>query len=317
MSTGLAAALGLLAGVCLGTGGLWLFGWLRSRKNRNITEDDIKQLVSEGHSSGALKAGEAEMARRVFELDEKQAGDIMTHRSAVVGLDGDMTLEEAVAFILKDARNSRFPVYLEDMDHIIGILHIRDVLLYSENPLCRAQKLSALKGLLREPHFIPEIRRVDQLFHEMQATKIQMVIVSDEYGQTAGIITMEDILEEIVGSIEDEYDKEEKRITRRRDGSYQIDGFCPLTDVAETLGIPLTEDEEENFETISGYLIARLAHIPEEKEKPVIAWGGWVFRVRIVRNHTIRLIIAVKPEAREEEDGSSGAEKDIRQGKDV
>lgn len=273
-------------------GVLRLFGVDPDSDEEKVTEDDIKLLVSEGHEKGIIKAGEAEMVQNVFELDEKEAGDIMTHRTNIVALDGHMTLDEAVEFIRNEASNSRFPVYEEDIDHIIGILHIRDVLNFSEEKECRQQKLCEIEGLLRKPNFIPEIRKIDQLFHEMQARKSHMEIVVDEYGQTAGIVTLEDILEEIVGNIEDEYDEEEKLIVRRSDGTWLLDGMAPLAEVAEQLGITLDEKDLENFETLSGFLISRLDRIPEEGEKPVIACCGWIFKIRQVGGKTIRTVVA-------------------------
>jgi len=273
-------------------GVLRLFGVDPDSDEEKVTEDDIKLLVSEGHEKGIIKAGEAEMVQNVFELDEKEAGDIMTHRTNIVALDGEMTLNEAVAFIRNEANNSRFPVYKEDIDHIIGILHIRDLLNFSEEAACREQKLCDIEGLLRKPNFIPEIRKIDQLFHEMQAQKSHMEIVVDEYGQTAGIVTLEDILEEIVGNIEDEYDEEEKLIVRRSDGTWLLDGMAPLPDVKEKLGLEIEEKDLENFETLSGFLIAKLDRIPEEGEKPVIACCGWIFKIRQVGGKTIRTVVA-------------------------
>lgn len=273
-------------------GVLRLFGVDPDSDEEKVTEDDIKLLVSEGHEKGIIKAGEAEMVQNVFELDEKEAGDIMTHRTNIVALDGEMTLSEAVNFIRNEASNSRFPVYQEDIDHIIGILHIRDVLNYSEEPACREKKISEIEGLLRKPNFIPEIRKIDQLFHEMQARKSHMEIVVDEYGQTAGIVTLEDILEEIVGNIQDEYDEEEKLMVRRSDGTWLLDGMAPLSEVDEKLNLHLGEKDLENFETVSGFLISRLDRIPEEGEKPVVACCGWIFKIRQVGGKTIRTIVA-------------------------
>ena len=255
-------------------------------------QNPTASLKDRASAMAVIKAGEAEMVQNVFELDEKEAGDIMTHRTNIVALDGEMTLNEAVAFIRNEANNSRFPVYKEDIDHIIGILHIRDVLNFSEEAACREQKLCDIEGLLRKPNFIPEIRKIDQLFHEMQAQKSHMEIVVDEYGQTAGIVTLEDILEEIVGNIEDEYDEEEKLIVRRSDGTWLLDGMAPLADVTEKLGFAVEEKDLENFETLSGFLIAKLDRIPEEGEKPVIACCGWIFKIRQVGGKTIRTVVA-------------------------
>ncbi|MDD6196456.1 hemolysin family protein [[Clostridium] aminophilum] len=276
--------------------------------HEQVTRDDLKYLVTEGHENGVLKAQEAEMVNNVFELGKKSAGDIMTHRSGIVALDGEMILHDAVDFILNEAANSRFPVYLDTIDRIIGVIHIRDVLQFSEENKNRQRKLKELKGLIREPYFIPEIASIDQLFHQMQTRKVHMAVVIDEYGQTAGLITMEDILEEIVGNIEDEYDEDEERITRRGDGSFLLAGDTPLEDVARALDIEFDEKTLESFETISGYLIGQLGRIPEEHEKPIIRSCGWTFRVRDVRRRTLHLIYALKPGANAAAGGAQAAE---------
>ena len=264
-----------------------------------VTEDDIRLMVSEGHEQGLLKDSEAEMVNNVFELDEKEAGDIMTHRKNIVALDQELTLNEAVDFILNQSNKSRLPVYRQNIDNIVGVLHIRDVLQFSEVQRNRTKRLRDIPGLLRQPHFIPETRKIDKLFHQMQKDKIHMVIVIDEYGQTSGLISMEDVLEEIVGNIEDEYDDEESLITRRPDGSFVIDGMASLEDVAQALDVEFDEEDLDNFETISGFLISRLDRIPEDGEQPVIAALGWVFRVHQVKNRVIRNMTALPAERRQ------------------
>lgn len=280
----------------LSRGILGIFGIDPDADEEKVTEDDIRLMVSEGHEQGLLKDSEAEMVNNVFELDEKEAGDIMTHRKNIVALDQELTLNETVDFILNQSNKSRLPVYRQNIDNIIGVLHIRDVLQYSEVPKNRTKRLRELPGLLRDPHFIPETRKIDKLFHEMQKDKIHMVIVVDEYGQTAGLISMEDVLEEIVGNIEDEYDEEERLITKRPDGSFLIDGMAPLEDVAEALGVEFDPEDLENFETISGFLISRLERIPADGERPVIAALGWIFRVHQVKNKVIKLMTAFPSE---------------------
>lgn len=267
----------------------------------NVTQEDIMLMVNEGHEQGVLEAGEAEMITNIFELNEKVAGDIMTHRTGITALDSSMTLDEAVTYILTEANNSRFPVYEKDVDDIVGILHMRDALVYAEKEENRRKTLQEIDGLLREPHFIPETRHVDSLFKEMQSQKIHMEIVVDEYGQTAGIVTMEDILEEIVGNILDEYDEDEDYISKRDDGTFIFDGMTPLDDVAGALGIEFEEEDYDNYDTLNGFLISRLDRILKEGEHPEIQYGGYLFKVLSVENKMIHVVTAVKVEVSTEE----------------
>lgn len=273
----------------------------------NVTQEEIMLMVNEGHEQGVLEAGEAEMITNIFELNDKVAGDIMTHRTNLTALDASLTLDEAVTYILTEAINSRFPVYEKDIDDIVGILHMRDALVFAERAENRSKRLQEIEGLLREPHFIPETRHVDTLFKEMQSQKIHMEIVVDEYGQTAGIVTMEDILEEIVGNILDEYDEEEEYISKRDDGSFIFDGMTPLDDVAKALAIEFEEEDYDNYDTLNGFLISRLDRILKEGEKPEITYGGYLFKVLSVENKMIHAVTAIPVKTKEngESDGNS------------
>ena len=190
----------------------------------DVTEEDIMTMVNEGHEQGVLEADETEMISNIFQLGDTTAEDIMTHRTGITALDGSMKLEAALDFMLDEGINTRYPVYGEDMDDIIGILHLRDAAMLARKAEFREQEIRKVPGLLREAAFIPETKKIDSLFKEMQSEKIHMEIVVDEYGQTVGLVTMEDILEEIVGNIMDEYDEEEHYMTEREDGSWLISG---------------------------------------------------------------------------------------------
>ncbi len=259
----------------------------------NVTEEDIRSMVNEGHEQGILEAGEAEMITNIFELDDKTAEDVMTHRKSLVALDGALTLREALDFILKEGKNSRYPVYREEIDDIIGILHMRDAVVFFEKDDYKDMPLAEIPQLLREAHFIPETRNLDNLFREMQSQKIHMEIVVDEYGQTVGIVTMEDILEEIVGNIMDEYDVEENFITAEESGSFLMNGMTPLEQAEEVLGITFEKEDEELYDTINGFLISKLGRIPAEGENPVVSCLGYEFQILNVENKTIRLVRAV------------------------
>ncbi|MBQ7795735.1 MAG: HlyC/CorC family transporter [Lachnospiraceae bacterium] len=271
-------------------------------KDDKVTEEDIMYMVNEGHDQGVLEASEAEMITNIFEFDDKVASDIMTHRMNIVALDGTVTLKDAMDFIIKDSINSRLPVYGEDIDDIIGILHLRDVLYFAEIPELLKQPIGEIGGLLREPNLVPEHKNINALFKEMQSSKIHMSIVIDEYGQTAGLVTMEDILEEIVGNIMDEYDEEEEDIVSADNNTFQLAGTSLLVDLEDTLGIEFEEQDKENFDTLNGFLTSRLGHLPKENEQTEIPFGGFVFSIVKVENRTIKLVDAKRITQQKPED---------------
>ncbi|MDD3797317.1 MAG: transporter associated domain-containing protein [Lachnospiraceae bacterium] len=188
---------------------------------------------------------------------------------------------------MMEETNSRFPVYEGDIDNIIGVLHFKDAMIFHNQKQYDEWLIKDIPNLLRPIKFIPETRSINLLFRSMQAQKLQMVIVVDEYGETAGLVTMEDILEEIVGNILDEYDEDERFILKEEDGSYRMDGMTPLEDVEETLDITF---EEEDYETLNGYLIFRMDRIPEEDEHSVIEEKGYSFQILEVDNKTIKWV---------------------------
>ena len=253
----------------------------------DVTEEEIISMVNEGHEQGVLLASEAEMIHNIFEFDDKEARDIMTHRKHVVAVDGDMMLEEALAFML-DKNNSRFPVYREDIDNIIGIIHIKDAMLKSQDTALLKLPVFQIPGLVREAKFIPETRNINSLFRSMQSQKNHMVIVVDEYGQTAGLVAMEDILEEIVGNILDEYDVEDTTISKQADGSFLMKGMAPLSEVCDALG--LSEEELTDYDTLNGYLISLIDKIPEDHEQFKIVDRGFLFEVLSVENKIIQTV---------------------------
>ena len=269
-----------------------IFSWIREKKiAQNAAEDEIISMVNEGHEQGYIEASEAAMITNIFEFGDKKAQDIMTHRSNIVAIDAKMSLKEAVSFMM-EANNSRFPVYEESLDHIRGILHLKDALRdLNENPADGRKAVGRLNHVLREAKFIPETRKIDSLFHTMQITKLQMVIVIDEYGQTSGLIAMEDILEEIVGNIMDEYDEEEGYIQQKGVDKYLVDGMTPLAEIEEKFNIRF---HEHDFETLNGFLISKMERIPEEKDHFSICIDGYEFKILVVENKMIRQILMTK-----------------------
>lgn len=295
--------------VSLSTVVLKLLGVDISAGEENVTEEEIMSMVNEGHEQGVLEAREAQMITNIFKLDDKKAGDIMTHRTNLVMIDGAMPLEEAISFILSEGKNSRYPVYGEDMDDIIGILHMKDAMIYAEKEGRSRMPVSQIPGLLREARFIPESRNIDPLFKEMQSQKTHMAVVVDEYGQIAGIVTMEDILEEIVGNILDEYDAEEEYIVPSEDG-FILDGLTPLEEIGNALDIEFTKEDDDNFDTLNGFLISKMNRIPQDDEDFEMEFEGYRFQVLSVENKTIRTVKAVRLEESEE---TSGEEDDRKE----
>ena len=287
----------------IASGLLYLFGVRGDTDESDVTEEEIKSMVSEGQEQGVLQETEADMITNIFEFSDKEARDIMTNRKAMVAIDANMSLKDAVNFMM-DTNNSRFPVYLDDIDHIIGIMHIRDAMKKLSEETDEELPIRKIKGLLRQPKFVPETRNIDSLFHSMQSSKTQMVIIIDEYGQTAGLISMEDILEEIVGNIMDEYDEDENFVKpTKNSGEYIIEGKTPLEVLEKRFKISFGESE---FETLNGYMISKLDRIPESDEEFSVTVDGYSFKILSVDKHMIQSVLGTKlPEeeaAQEEEE---------------
>ena len=220
----------------------------------------MKQIFHEDEMDEEMQKEAAALIRNIFRYMDKDAKDIMTHRKNIVAIDGDWSLEEALKFML-DERFSRFPVYQEDIDEIIGIIHLRDATSGYLDESKRGCPVKELKEYLRPVTYIPETKSIDTLFKEMQSTKNHMVIVLDEYGETAGLITLEDLLEEIVGEIHDEYDENEedfvKEVGKRE---YIIEGSINLEDLNDRLDLDLSSDD---YDSLGGLIIQYLDRLPE------------------------------------------------------
>ena len=249
----------------------------------DVTEEEIISMVNEGHEQGVLQANEAEMIHNIFEFGDKDAKDIMVHRKNIIAIDGTMTFLEMLDFTIEN-NYSRYPVYIDDIDNIIGVLHIKEVLALCQKQEIYHTAIKDIKGLIREVDFIPETRNINTLFTMMQNAKTHMVIVVDEYGQTAGIVALEDILEEIVGNILDEHDEEEHTIEQLTEDTWMMQGMTPLEEVSEILGIPF---DLEDYETLNGYLISLVGKIPSKNEEFSVEGNGCQFDVLSVENKMI------------------------------
>jgi putative hemolysin len=277
---------------------LKMFGIKFKGDEDNVTEDEIITMVNEGQEQGLIEASEAEMINNIFELGDKNAGDIMTHRSNIEAVEQNATLDEFIRNNV-DGKYSRFPVYDEDIDNIVGTIHLRDAIIAHRNTSNRKKKICDVKNLMRDAFFVPESRDINDLLNEMRDNKIHMGIVVDEYGQTAGIVSMEDILEEIVGNILDEYDEEEI-IEQTENDTYVVDGLTELEDLNKLLNARI---ENENYDTLNGFLISKLGRIADEDEKEVVEAYGFRFHILEVTGNVIRKveIIQIKQENNEEE----------------
>lgn len=271
---------------------LRIFGVRPDEWQDDVTEEEIKSMVNEGHEQGVLQASEAEMINNIFEFGDKQAQDIMTHRPSILAIDREMTLGDALEYMLSESK-SRFPVYEENIDHIVGIIHFRDAMRAHTDDNNLVLPVGEIQGLLREPMFVPETKNIDALFKMMQHTKTQMVIVVDEYGQTSGLVAMEDILEEIVGNILDEYDEVEEHIESTENADeYVIAGITPLSELEERFGISF---QEEEFETLNGFLISKLDKIPEKSDENfTVEENGYQYRILSVENRMIQSVLVKK-----------------------
>ncbi len=250
----------------------------------NVTEEEIIMMVSEGHEQGVIEASEAEMISNIFEFDDKEVSDIMTHRRHICGIDSHLSLAEAAEIMARE-RYSRYPVYEEDLDNIIGILHLKDVM----RLIVSHQTDVAIKDMMRKPFFVPDTQNINALFKDMQARKVHMAIVVDEYGQSCGLVAMEDILEEIVGNILDEYDLDEENI-QVIGGAYLMKGLTSLDEIHDLLGI----DFDDDFETLNGLLISRLDRIPDASEFASVDLEGYTFKVMAVKDNAISLVKVTK-----------------------
>ncbi len=269
---------------------LFLTGVRNKEDEGDVTEEEIINMVNEGHEQGLIEASEAEMISNIFELGDKEAQDIMTHRTNVIAIDGDSTLTDAIAFMTPE-KYSRYPVYEENIDHIIGILHLKHAMRFFSEDKRTETPIKEIEGLVREAYFVPQTKNINELFKEMQSQKLQMVMVVDEYGQTDGLVAMEDILEEIVGNILDEYDEDKEYIEEKGNDEYIIEGKTPLEDLEERFGINF---ENEEFETLNGFLIARMDKIPEPDEVFEIDYEGYHFKILAVENKMIQSVLVSK-----------------------
>lgn len=263
---------------------LRLLGFDPSEDDRTLTEEEIRLMLDAGQQKGTIEEAEKIMIDNIFEFNDKPVGSIMTHRTDVFALPAETSLNDVLNAI-GPGQYSRIPVYKGTLDNIIGVLYLKDIIRIISSPADNEDFV--LESVTRKPFFVPASKRIDELLKDMKGNKTHMAVVIDEYGGTAGIVTLEDLLEEIVGDIEDEYDEEEHAIRELDDRTLIIDGSARLESVKEFLNIDLPVDE---YETLNGFVIGQLGKIPGEGHGHGVEFNGLYFTVEETMHHRITRI---------------------------
>lgn len=264
-----------------------LFG-VSENEEEVVTEEEIKMMVDQGEENGTIEEEEKELINNVFEFNDTTVSEIMTHRTDIFAVDIDMNQEELLDAIIKDeCRHSRIPVYDETIDEIKGVLYVKDIIKNMN------KKTFKIKNIMKEAYFVSQNKLINELFKELQRNKKHIAIIVDEYGGTAGIITMEDILEEIVGDIYDEYDEFEEQYEKIDDKTFLLLGNMTIYDVNKILESNIPEGD---YDTLSGYLQEKLGRIPEEEENPIIETEELTFKIEEYEDKRILKVKVCKNE---------------------
>ena len=267
-----------------------LFGVEFNEVDTSATEKEIRQMVDEG----VIEDVQKEMINNVFEFDDRTVDEVMTHRRDIVGIELEEANLENIISIAIETGYSRLPLYKNDIDNIIGVVYVKDLLKFTS---CSGD--FDAEGTMRSPLYVPESIHCRDLFKQFKDKKMQMAVVVDEYGGTSGIVTMEDIVESIVGNIQDEYDDEEEEISQISENVYRFDGSVSIDEVSKLLDVEIEEDE---YDTLGGFLTHLLGRIPEEDEKPEIVYKNATFNVILVEDKRIATVDAkVEPIIEDEE----------------
>lgn len=260
-----------------------------------LTEEEIRMMVDVGGEKGVIEDVQKEMINNIFEFDDLDAGDIMTHRTDMTAVDVNDPIMDVVKTAI-DSGYSRIPVFDDDPDNIIGIIYVKDLLRYIGTDLPK----HAMRKIMRTPMYVPESKSCGDLFKEMTSKHTQMAVVVDEYGGTAGLVTIEDIIEAIVGNIQDEYDNEEEEISKINETTFTIDGLTDIDELDEIIGKDLPEGD---YDTIAGYIISQLGYLPKQGEHSEVMFENIRFTVLEVENRRIEKVkVEILPVEEKDED---------------
>ena len=269
-----------------------------------VTEEEIRMMVDVGEEKGSIEEEEKEFINNVFEFNDKIVSEVMNHRTEVYAIDVKSNVQDILRD-LKEYKYSRIPVYEENIDNVVGILFIKDLLAYAYS-----NKEVKIKKLMRPAYFVSENKQINELFRDMKKNKQQLAIVLDEYGGTAGIISMEDIIEELVGNIFDEYDDVEKDYEKIDDNTFMINGSVSIYELRKILNVTIPEGD---YDTLSGYLIELLGRIPSDDETPVIETEKVTYKIEDYEEKRILWVKACKnqvPEDQEEKNDDDDEDED-------
>ena len=262
---------------------LRLVGMKTENIEERVSEEEIKALLESGSEQGVFNEIEKEMITSIFSFDDKIAKDVMVPRKAVYAIDIEEPLEDYVDELLS-SRHSKIPVYKEDIDNIIGVLHMKDFILAAKENTFTGVKI---EEIMQEPYFVPESKNTDELFRDLQTKKNHMAILIDEYGGFSGIVTVEDLVEEVMGEINNGYEEEEPEFVQVDEKTYVVDGQMLVDDLNDKLHLKL---ETENYDTMSGYMVEHLGYIPKDGTHPELKVDGVVLRVDQMEQKAIKKI---------------------------
>ena len=266
-----------------------ILSWLHRDKGEELASE-IMAMVEEGEESGAIQSNEKELIENIFEFNNITAEDVMIHRTDMVTLALDEE-EDVIRDTIRQSGLSRFPVYQNDVDDIVGILSTREYLLNFHLP-----DPKPIRELLRTAYFVPESVPADVLFRDMQGKKTHMALVVDEYGGTSGLVTLEDLLEELVGNIYDEFDpQEEQDIIRLEDNKWRVSGSADLEELAEALDLDLA-DEDLDYDTLGGLVFSQLSVIPDDGSRPIVEALGLRIQVEELCDRRVEWALVEKLE---------------------
>ena len=269
-----------------------LFG-VSENDDEVVTEEEIRMMVDVGEEKGTIDEQEKNMINNVFEFNDKVVSEIMVPRTKIFAIDMELSIAQVIEELTEDFRYSRVPVYEETIDNIKGIVYVKDILLSNKN------KKTKIKNIMKKPYFVSETKPVNELFTELRKNRKQIAIVIDEYGGTSGLVTMEDILEEIVGEIYDEYDEVENSIQQIDENTFVFSGSIAIYEVEDALDVKI---EEGDYDTLSGYLVEKLGRVPSEKDKGVvIETEKVVYKIEKVKDKHITRVKACKTKEVEDE----------------
>lgn len=287
-------------------GVLRLIGIDPNADEEQVTEEEILMMVDVGEEKGVIENSQKEMINNIFEFDDMDAGDIMTHRVDMTAVEADEPVTTVIQASIKDGY-SRIPVYDDDPDNIVGIVYVKDLLKFIGEDI---PQTTTIRQVMREAYFVPETKKCGELFAEMTEKRIQMSVIVDEYGGTAGIVTIEDIIESIVGNIRDEYDEDDDEISKINDNVYTVDGITDIDEVDELIGAKLPEGD---YDTIGGFVISQLGYLPADGNFDSVEFENLKFTVLSVEERRIEKIkIEIFPRDNPAKDEDS-SEKDAKE----